>query len=372
MRARRTASAKIRRADAVTRTDIVSCVTCELRDRCRDPRKSKMFACAAWLEQVDKNDDPSTRDFARSMRELVQRESVVPDPYAIDDRDSPAAPNSYAWACGEQFLNYQPSPYPKQLELCINLFSDKCSYCRGSWYEDIPHDCDIAEIPRRIMLRQFGRCPRCHRTRLDGIRDGREKDYNGLLAVVGQRGGKSASLSIIDSYQMHMLLKIKNPSAFYGIKTGTVLYNTIVGTTYGGAKSNVYDPLLASVQESPWFNSYGELLRDVAQKRGHGPGRSVPHQGLVHTLAYRRAHVRAGQPQPPQPERQDADRIRRGRARPFRREREAGEHIRQGGVACAHPKPVHGATADHASETGRHRARSTGHSRGHQQPLQHI
>jgi len=63
----------------------------------------------------------------------------------------------------------------------------------------------------------------------------------------------SVGLGLILTYHEHMLLKLKNPSAFYRIKAGTILKTTIVGLTYGGAKANVYDPMLATIHESPWF-----------------------------------------------------------------------------------------------------------------------
>ena len=168
----------------------VNCGTCVLRDRCRDRRKARTFACTLWIEKPDRG-DPASAAFAGLMRDLVKRESVLPEAIQIDDRDAPEAPSFFAWCMGKKFLNMKPPPYPKQMQYGMKIFGDACPYCSDkNWFLSIPYNCDIWEIPRRIQLRRFGRCPKCDRTILDGIRDGLEGDVNTFLGVVGQRSGK--------------------------------------------------------------------------------------------------------------------------------------------------------------------------------------
>jgi hypothetical protein len=88
---------------------------------------------------------------------------------------------------------------------------------------------------------------------------------NGLL---NHNSGKSSGMSLITSYQTHMLLKIKNPSAFYGIKSGTVLFNQMIAVNYGNAKTSVFDPLVAAMDDSPWYKIYHELLDRAASRLG--------------------------------------------------------------------------------------------------------
>lgn len=169
----------------------VNCKKCELRDKCRDRRKSKTFACTYFVYEESPRDlDKSSRAFRKMMRELVSSESVLTDTYNIDDRDLKLAPNFYRWCVGDNFLAASPPPYPWQLEVGLHLFGDVCPNPKCSdrrWYNEIPHDCDVREIPERLSLRRRGICPKCQKSRLDYINAGQEKDYNSYVGTVGQR-----------------------------------------------------------------------------------------------------------------------------------------------------------------------------------------
>ena len=169
-----------------------NCGMCELRSACRDKSKSRRYRCSFYVEELGGSSaDPSDRQFAKYMKTLSRSESVVADPFQIDDGDAPTAPNFYEWATSKRFLAPDPIPYPKQLQLGLRLFSDVCPECSDpDWYDDIPHDCDYREIPERLALYNNGRCPVCRRTRLYYLNRNYDKDYNELIAIVGQRAGK--------------------------------------------------------------------------------------------------------------------------------------------------------------------------------------
>lgn len=179
------------RGSPVDATAETNCGKCELRDKCRDSRKSKRFACTFFVfEEDSKKLDASSRAFRKMMRELVSSETVLSDTYNIDDRDLPLAPNYYQWCVGEKYLAASPPPYPWQLEVGLHLFNDVCPNPKCTdkrWYTEIPHDCDVREIPERMSLRRRGVCPKCKKTRLDYINEGVEKDYNSYVGTVGQR-----------------------------------------------------------------------------------------------------------------------------------------------------------------------------------------
>lgn len=179
------------RGSAVDASADINCAKCELRDRCKDRRKSKKFACTFFVYEEDsKKLDQSSRAFRKMMRELVASETVLSDTYNIDDRDVPLAPNYYRWCVGDKFLASDPPPYPWQLEVGLHLFGDICPNPKCSdkrWYAEIPHDCDVHEIPERLSLRKRGVCPKCKKSRLDYINAGVEKDFNSYVGTVGQR-----------------------------------------------------------------------------------------------------------------------------------------------------------------------------------------
>lgn len=84
----------------------------------------------------------------------------------------------------------------------------------------------------------------------------------------GMEVHNSTGTGFIVSYLTHRLLKLKNPSEFYGIKSNTVLDFHFVGITYGNARKFMWEPMAATIAESPWFASYHEILDAAAQKMG--------------------------------------------------------------------------------------------------------
>jgi intein/homing endonuclease len=69
-------------------------------------------------------------------------------------------------------------------------------------------------------------------------------------------------------YLLHKLLKKKNPSQFYGIKANTVLDMHFVGINFTNARKFMFGPMLATYNDSFWFQEYNKILDDVAKKRG--------------------------------------------------------------------------------------------------------
>lgn len=144
------------------------------------------------MKNLDDIKDPSSKDFADWLKTLSKSEAVVSDPYSIDDRDAPLAPNFYRFCVDEKWLNTQPLPFPWQLEVGMRIYGDMCCFCsEQKWYKNgIPFDVDPLEIPERMRLRKNGVCPQCERSIIDGIKSGREHDVQNYIGVVGQRSGK--------------------------------------------------------------------------------------------------------------------------------------------------------------------------------------
>lgn len=89
---------------------------------------------------------------------------------------------------GKKYLKAQPTPFPKQLQLGLKLFNDMCPKCSDpDWYDEIPFDADVREIPERVQLYKYGRCPKCGTTRLECNDAGLSHDYEDLVVVAGQR-----------------------------------------------------------------------------------------------------------------------------------------------------------------------------------------
>jgi hypothetical protein len=170
-------------------TKDANCSVCVLRDRCKDPKKHKKYCCTLFQSNVVGKEDEASRDFATYLRELARSENVLVDSYGIDDRDAKEAPNFYRWCTNDKWL--KSKPFPWQLQVGMKVYGDCCPWCSDkSWYKNIPFDCDPEEIPERIQLRRFGRCPKCDRTIVDGINAKKEHDVSTFIGIVGQRSGK--------------------------------------------------------------------------------------------------------------------------------------------------------------------------------------
>ncbi len=72
--------------------------------------------------------------------------------------------------------------------------------------------------------------------------------------IVNHNSGKSLSVGgYFAPYLTHRMLKMQNPSAFYNLKTGTMLHCTFVALTYVQAKDTLWQNFYSALVESSWF-----------------------------------------------------------------------------------------------------------------------
>lgn len=88
--------------------------------------------------------------------------------HEIDERDLNWCPNIWSWIVDADYLNIT-SIYPTQIHELLRLFGDVCPWC--SDWEYYSKDFDVLEkignIQDKIQLLNFGKCPKCGKTRLD-------------------------------------------------------------------------------------------------------------------------------------------------------------------------------------------------------------
>ena len=75
----------------------------------------------------------------------------------------------------------------------------------------------------------------------------------GKFIANGLEVHNSTDIGHVNSYLTHRLLKLKNPSAFYGIKANTILDANFVGITFTNAIKAMWRPMLTTIMDSPWF-----------------------------------------------------------------------------------------------------------------------
>ena len=108
--------------------------------------------------------------------------------HEIDERDLNWCPNIWSWIMDADYLNIT-TIYPTQIHELLRLFGDVCPWC--SDWEFYKKDFDVLEklgnIQDKIQLLNFGKCPKCGRTRLDHFKEGFWNFPNELDLLWGMR-----------------------------------------------------------------------------------------------------------------------------------------------------------------------------------------
>jgi hypothetical protein len=90
----------------------------------------------------------------------------------IDERDLNWCPNVWSWITDPDYLGIT-TIYPTQLQVLLRLMGDVCPYC-SDWdfyTKDFEVTEDIGNIRDRLQLLNFGKCPKCGKTRFDHYKD---------------------------------------------------------------------------------------------------------------------------------------------------------------------------------------------------------
>ena len=208
----------------------------------------------------------------------------------MDDGDCPLFPNFYEFCISPDGLGIQP-PYPRQMGLIMQLLAEYCPRCsfKNAWdIEKIPRKASQKSIKKNITFLEFGRCPKCGMKKHKLVKKGEINMYDEMDLVLGQRSGKSSLLySMIAPYQLHRWLKLSKPQEIMGMLASTPLVGTFCAQTFDKAQELLFQPFLATIAKSPWFNNYHEILRHHEEKHGqqlHKVGTTAVryhHRGLL-------------------------------------------------------------------------------------------
>lgn len=183
----------------------------------------------------------------------------------IDDRDMPEAPNWLTWCIGKDFLNKRL--WAKQAEMGLALFGDACLDCSDPrWISNVDKTASIEELQDHIQLMEFGKCPKCGKTKLDFERDGRFHHPYQLTACLGQRTGKSTiAAGFMATYAVHKFLKLPDPSRYFELHP-TELHMTFTAVDYTQAEDTLWTPFKNFMEESPWFIEYNRIMQYYERK----------------------------------------------------------------------------------------------------------
>jgi hypothetical protein len=218
------------------------------------------------------NFDEQEIDIARTIREVVDSKILVPRDMKIDDSGIPVAKNIVEWCTKDKFSMINGErPYIEQIIWGIIAFNEWCPRCTDVEYLFDTHKVDdtYRKLERKVAMLDNGVCPHCGWGRAKLIAKGKMKLIQELAVCAGQRSGKSMSIAgYFAPYLTHRLLKLQNPNAVYGLKTGTMLHCTFVALTYAQAKDTLWQNFYATLTESAWFKEYHGMLNHYGEKYG--------------------------------------------------------------------------------------------------------
>ena len=187
----------------------------------------------------------------------------------IDESDVKKAPNVVEWFIGREYLGLDISPpYPKQIQFALELFEDFCPDCSDKHTLQHMFKQTIDEILDKIVLLQYGVCPKCSKTRGDFHQQGIFTYPDELAVCGGQRIGKSFEVGLIASYQLHRFLTLGVPYRYFHQQPSSIFMMTFTAVDFTQAMDNLFEPFAGMITNSPWFNEYHELLDYYANKHG--------------------------------------------------------------------------------------------------------
>ena len=226
-------------------------------------------------DQEDKRQENDPDDEIESNIEYIVSDTlksgvpVSPD-LKIDDRDIPLYPNFYQFAMDKRGLGIRP--YPRQLVLAIQLMGEYCPRCSKKAIRDvenIPKNVPLESFPRNVAFLEHGKCPKCRVAKSELVRKGELNCYEEMDLVLGQRSGKSTLLgSMVAPYMLHRWIKLQKPQELMGLLRSTPLVGTLCAQTFQKAQELLFQPLLDTLRNSPWFVEYHKLLDHYQQTHG--------------------------------------------------------------------------------------------------------
>jgi hypothetical protein len=166
------------------------------------------------------------------------------------------AKNVFDFVLSNEFLGLTYL-YPLQFEVLRDFFEEYCPECTS----------DINSLDGLVLL-EYGRCPRCGKTKLDFFKEGRVRFYNEIVGVAGTKAGKTTLVgSMIAPYVLHKtLFRINNLRDYLGIIPWETLVFVFNATSREQAQLTGWDHFLSTVHNSFWFRSYTERIKEHARE----------------------------------------------------------------------------------------------------------
>jgi hypothetical protein len=230
------------------------------------PRYNSDINVAPMGEGTDEDTDTSLSDIINKV--LNSGVPVAPD-LRVDDRDIEKPKNIVEWITDGRFIGGDDEPFGKQVQIMAHTLGEWCPRCSDEdYFENVPVKHRYDDIRERVVFLENGVCPKCRRNKIQLMDKYDLKDPDELVAVMGQRSGKTISATMIESYNLCKWLTMPNIPTMYNIKSSTIISFTYTATTFNQVKENFWMPYDTLITGSDWFKQYHRFLDELGYKYG--------------------------------------------------------------------------------------------------------
>jgi hypothetical protein len=230
------------------------------------PKKSNIMSL------FEKTDDESESSILSMVETALTANLPVPPDLRVRDANFKQAPNFITWATDSSYAGNGVPPFPRQIEIGTNLFSEFCPRPKctdADWWENkVRVNTPIAEMQSRVSFLEFGVCPKCKSKRSDLILNNKLENYYSLIGLAGQRAAKTSSVVLWESYNLHKMVLLPNPSTAFGTLATQPIVSTFVAMTFNQAVENIWIPFRNILTTAPWYQDYFSFLNDEGKKLG--------------------------------------------------------------------------------------------------------
>ena len=209
-------------------------------------------------------------DLEKSVSEVLTKDGakVRPD-IVINDGDFKQYPNFFEFCMDPNGLGF--TPYARQMMMGIHLFGEHCPDCSEEEFIDrsllgVPVDFPTKRLEDHVVFLKLGVCPRCKKDKLYFLKRGTLNFPQALVAVQGQRSGKSVMSAALTAYLIHRLLKLQNPLVHYDLAASGTLTGTFVAQNFESSMRLLWNPLKSIMAGSPFFCEYHKMLDYYVEK----------------------------------------------------------------------------------------------------------
>ncbi len=194
---------------------------------------------------------------------------------AIDESVIPKAKNWLDWCIGKEFLNMDPQPFPRQMQMALSLFGEYCPRCSDREFIqkdglglDGLFNQNIADIREKLEILEYGVCPKCKATQTEMYNSGELVFFQALNVCAGRRASKTTFASMCYSYQTHRFLCLPSPSKFFRVLQNQSMHMMFIAVTAEQAEDTLWQGFKDRIDSSVWFPAYHKFLDDAQKKAG--------------------------------------------------------------------------------------------------------